>query len=353
VLEQVSNYFFVAGWIGVDLFFVLSGFLISSLLFVELRDTGTINIKRFLLRRGMKIYPAYYVAFGTVTMLWIARDLARADMAAVSAILSDVWRSALFVQNYWVPERYHWSHSWSIAVEEHFYFLLPPLLLVTFFRGRNAGLLTSVWRFPLLILAVCAAVTISRLLIADSVHWHVLYYQTHLRFDPLMVGVAIGFLSVFHPRTLMAHAPWLSYARWLVLPILAVPYIWRLGESQLITTIGFTLLYTVFGIWVAHAATSPALSNLPTLRSLQVPMVWLGRYSYTIYLGHAILFGFPGVASLRSWSLLHLIEALGQRAAFWIDVATFIGLSVLLGWVLARLIEQPALRLRARLSATR
>jgi peptidoglycan/LPS O-acetylase OafA/YrhL len=63
VLGRHAEYYHLwqrAGWIGVDLFFVLSGFLISNLLFSEYGDTGTINLGRFLLRRGLKIYPAYY-----------------------------------------------------------------------------------------------------------------------------------------------------------------------------------------------------------------------------------------------------------------------------------------------------
>ena len=107
------------GWIGVDLFFVLSGFLISGLLFQEYKDTGTLSIKRFLIRRGLKIYPSFYLLMVLVTCLYF---LDRSTVSTEQLALS--W---VFLQNYYTGEKIFMllAHTWSLAVEEHFYLLLP------------------------------------------------------------------------------------------------------------------------------------------------------------------------------------------------------------------------------------
>src|ERR1700732_285133 len=101
-----------AGWMGVDLFFVLSGFLISGLLFAEYKKNRSINWKRFLIRRGLKLYPAFYV-FLLATFL---TQLGFKQVSGLSNYLGEIF----YVQNY---GPYIWSHTWSLAVEEHFYIL--------------------------------------------------------------------------------------------------------------------------------------------------------------------------------------------------------------------------------------
>src|SRR6266536_4891341 len=106
------------GWAGVDLFFVLSGFLISGLLFAEWKQRGSIGIARFYVRRGLKIYPAFYAFLamtavaGSVWPGFTPAPLTRAHALA----------EMLFLQSYWMGI---WGHTWSLAVEEHFYIALP------------------------------------------------------------------------------------------------------------------------------------------------------------------------------------------------------------------------------------
>jgi len=116
------------GWTGVDLFFVLSGFLISGLLFGEYRSHGRIRVGRFLIRRGFKIYPAFYV--------FIAWSLGCYALLGKSIPWGKFVAETVFVQNY-LPGV--WTHTWSLAVEEHFYFALPLVLLALVRIGRNAA----------------------------------------------------------------------------------------------------------------------------------------------------------------------------------------------------------------------
>jgi len=101
----------LGGWSGVDLFFVLSGFLVSGLLFAEQHKTGGVRRGRFLIRRGFKIYPAFYVL---ALASWATFTLADRPIPP-----REVLAELLFVQNYFPGI---WPHTWTLAVEEHFYF---------------------------------------------------------------------------------------------------------------------------------------------------------------------------------------------------------------------------------------
>ena len=130
--------FLQGGFVGVDVFFVLSGFLISSLLFKEYARHGGLDLKRFWARRAFKIWPSYFAAYGLMTACVLAGFLRAHDTAKAREALTNVIPNVLFIQNY-VPEPARWLHSWSIAVEEHFYFFWP--LVVWLLRGRPATLL--------------------------------------------------------------------------------------------------------------------------------------------------------------------------------------------------------------------
>ena len=110
---------------GVDLFFVLSGFLISRLLFAEYKSTRALSLKRFWIRRGFKIYPAFY-AFLIVTTVFVL-----AERFPMKLFFGEIF----FLQNY-LPHIF--THTWSLAVEEHFYIALPLLLLLLIRLSLNS-----------------------------------------------------------------------------------------------------------------------------------------------------------------------------------------------------------------------
>jgi peptidoglycan/LPS O-acetylase OafA/YrhL len=106
ILEAVHR----AGWMGVDLFFVLSGFLVSGLLFREYQRDGRVRPGRFLLRRGLKIYPAFWTLMVATVIVWPQESNGHSLAIELA-----------FLQNYWPTI---WGHTWSLAVEEHFYLLV-------------------------------------------------------------------------------------------------------------------------------------------------------------------------------------------------------------------------------------
>jgi peptidoglycan/LPS O-acetylase OafA/YrhL len=141
------------GWFGVELFFVLSGYLVAGLLFSEYKSYGKIRIGNFYARRGLKIYPAFYFML-FCTVLWqifMIHDLPMKNLAA----------EVFFFQNYVYGLLWH---TWSLAVEEHFYIMLPLVLLIMI---RNIDLKQSdpFTFLPKLFLMVASITLIGRILV--------------------------------------------------------------------------------------------------------------------------------------------------------------------------------------------
>ena len=121
--------FVVGGWRGVDLFFVLSGYLIGRQLWRELRTTGTIHLVRFIaVRRGLRIWPLYYFSIA----LWLVGS--RAGRASFSSFRW--WPDAAFLSNYFPGGVV--LGAWSLCVEEQFY-LLTPLIILAFARFATSS----------------------------------------------------------------------------------------------------------------------------------------------------------------------------------------------------------------------
>jgi peptidoglycan/LPS O-acetylase OafA/YrhL len=307
------------GWIGVDLFFVLSGFLISGLLFREFQRFGSIHYGHFLARRGFKIYPAFYVMLGAV--LWFATAHGRA-FVGWPVLLSEVF----FVQNYG-PSLF--PHTWSLAVEEHFYLLLPLLLLAL--RGKADAPFAAV---PRVFAVVAVAALAARFLTPpDQQLWLKAHlFPTHLRIDSLLFGVMLSWWFHFHRGVVEKFT-----ARWCwalaggALLLLTPPFVSELRSGWYLHTLGLT----------AHYLASGALLLLALhFRPRWGALAFIGAHSYSIYLWH-IPIRYFGLGWLpREWPPL---------AA----VAVYFVISIAVGIAAAKLVETPFLALRDRLFPTR
>jgi peptidoglycan/LPS O-acetylase OafA/YrhL len=221
-----------------------------------------------------------------------------------------------------------WAHTWSLAVEEHFYALLP-LALLALGPARYRRL---PWLFAACALA-CLSLRLLTAALAPSHRPWVHDWPTHLRIDSLLFGVVLAWAWTFSPAFVAA----VSRRRWL-LPLLALlcflpPLVLDLDASPFLYTWGFSLLWLGSGclvLWSRVCEGSPVLRSPPARW-----LAWVGASSYSVYLWH-MPFG------------QRLAEALGRRlhlhphATF----ALFVLASVLLGWLLTRLVERPALALR-------
>jgi peptidoglycan/LPS O-acetylase OafA/YrhL len=305
-----------AGWTGVDLFFVLSGFLVSGLLFKEHLRSGRIRPGRFYLRRGLKIYPNFYVmlALTSALLAW----------ARVPVEPRNVLHEVVFLQNYLPTAWWGRDHAWSLAIEEHFYFLLP-LLLLPLLRWppfRSTPVLSTA--------ALVAALGVATL----AVRWAMVrtgasaddvLFLTHTRFDALAFGVLLSVVWHFAP----AHIATVRRLRFALLPaglLLTAPCYILSNEHPFVLTLGLTLNYLGYGMVLAAVLTLPRVLPGP----LEPALAFVGFYSYSIYLWHL-----PFLAVVRN--------AFGDRAP---GVALFYAGSVALGVLMARLVELPLLRLR-------
>ena len=303
------------GWAGVDLFFVLSGFLISGLLFRDYQEHGSIDWKRFLIRRGFKIYPSYYIFLAIAGV--VLASVAHRDNARIMLL-----GNAVFVGNYFqhIVLNGPFGHLWSIAVEEHFYVFLPALLIsLSRLRRRNPFAVIP-WLFVALA-CVCLALRVFEL---NPREW---IFQTHLRMDSLFAGVTLGY--VYHFRRdwfakLSSH--WtLAAAAALCLPtLIATP------NSYFVRTVGLTTICLGFALLVAWSVDRIPRSKIG--RGVAKSLAAIGFYSYSIYLWHSPV-------------ALTFAEVKDSAFSFWL----YISLSLALGILMAKLIELPALALRERL----
>jgi peptidoglycan/LPS O-acetylase OafA/YrhL len=125
------------GYLGVDLFFVISGLLVGSILITQYKSRNKINFFQFVLQRGFKIWPSYYSFFIVGTILGMVL-LEGSPKWEVFRWGKDLFRYLFFYQNY-TGKPFHWSfdHVWSLCIEEHFYILLPILFIITAIIFRN------------------------------------------------------------------------------------------------------------------------------------------------------------------------------------------------------------------------
>ena len=311
------------GWTGVDLFFVLSGFLVSGLLFNEYKKRGDVDLKRFLLRRGFKIYPAFWLLIFVTLGVTIFSGEA-------------VWRTAffdelLFVQNYRPPV---WEHDWSLAVEEHFYIFLTFLFFVFLLFGKRRG--GNSFAFVPKLFAVVAVVCLAfRVLTAAYLPFDYVrnIEPTHLRIDSLFFGVLLSYLWHFRALSENEFLRRNKFAVALVGAACFVPaFVFELNETAWLPTVGLTFLYSGGGLLMLALLKC----DFGASRILHF-LARVGTYSYSIYLWnlpvHFWLVKFTNLAE-ANWFL--------YAALYW--SGTF-----LLGVGAAKIVEYPVLKLRDRI----
>ena len=306
------------GWVGVDLFFVLSGFLVSGLLFSEYLKRGKLRIGRFLIRRGMKIYPAFWALLIVGTI-----EAFREHQAQIGRrFLLELF----FLQNY--RQGFFW-HTWSLAVEEHFYLALALVLAWMASRGGPNPFKRIV------ALSIAAAVVALGLRIWTSFRWpfdlYTHIFPTHLRFDSFAFGVLLSYGYHFHHQRLSAFA---SRFRWLLLAggLAAIsPCAFLPISSRFVTTIGLTLLYLGFGSILLAALHFPAIGRWAVSQGL----AWLGVYSYSIYLWHLLV----------AEHCVHLLSRFMHPTYAMVMLVYLVG-SICVGVAMSLLIEMPVLRIR-------
>ncbi len=190
------------GWIGVDLFFVLSGYLIGGQLLAPLARDQRINLGRFFTRRALRIMPAYFVVLALYFLLPSWREY--------SEMSQPLWKFLLSMQNIALHGGTAFSHAWSLAVEDQFYLALPFLLLFLFRRPGAAIIIPCLIVFGGILLRTFLAwknpsIDGGGVSFRGFQAW--IYYPTWTRLDPLVFGVVLAAIEKFRsawPRFLFA-----------------------------------------------------------------------------------------------------------------------------------------------------
>ncbi|MFS2162640.1 acyltransferase family protein [Variovorax sp. Varisp62] len=292
------------GFIGLDIFFVLSGYLITSLLTAEHRHGG-IEIGRFYARRALRLYPtlllmiAVYV--GLAPILWPADD------RWLSAVLA-----ALYVYDYaqafW-KLTYTIGHTWSLGVEEKFYLLWPlvlPFLLRTRHPARwlvSAFLVVTAWRYFV------------------ALNWP--WQQAYFRFDTRMSGILLGAIAALTHCRVSKRA--LAMACMALLVLMALPSLPTSNQAEAVT-LRITLAELSAFVLICFAAEHGKARFLASR-----PMIYIGRLSYGIYLWH-----FPLVLLLRGTQPL------------WITLSVTLAFSFGMAAICLHLVDTPLKRWRRK-----
>ncbi len=324
---------------GVDLFFILSGFLISGLLFKEIDETGGLRLGRFWARRAFKILPSYYFL---LIVLAVTGATGWLDLSSLGATAHSFFVHGLFFQNYLASSVN--GPTWSLAVEEHFYLLLPLLLLLV--RGNAARIDSR--RFLLMIvplLLLPLAFRVQRALVGIQLND---FMQTHFRFDSLLFGVLTQWLIRTKSPVITFVA---SHKRICagISGLLIVPLFFFPRAQPFMFTIGFSLAAIGYAILLLLAVSDAPGQWQESLPATAVATV--GLWSYNIYLWHFFLGEMhilPFYGSTQRWIAFHIRNA-GLMTA--VQFAFFAITSIAVGALLTQIIEKPFLALRDRIPA--
>jgi peptidoglycan/LPS O-acetylase OafA/YrhL len=267
------------GNFGVDTFFVLSGFLITSLLLQEAREFGSINIPQFYARRALRLLPALHVMVAAVVLY----DVVFTYPAAVRVMLTDAVWIAAYAFNWTLPQTDGLPHSgmithlWSLSIEEQFY-LVWPLLLTLMIRAGGARLLIAA-----VLGIIVPEVVRASMWSQQPTMW--IYFNTGLRCDGLMMGAAVAFLAHHYPRV---SSPTLASALRTSGPV-ALAGLLILSSFNLVTN-GYAYLWGIgaanalAALIIASAVFTPA-GALNTILEFP-PLRWVGKISYGLYIWH-------------------------------------------------------------------
>ena len=321
------------GFFGVDVFFVLSGFLITSLLVQEWSREGSISLKNFYIRRALRLMPAVFtliLVIGGFALIFL-------DKRRAIETYQGIWLTLSYASNWLYAFDYFSANNplgitWSLAIEEQFYLPWPLLLSLAlrFKLGRR-------WILYILALFIALISLYRKILIEHGTNILRLYYASDTRADTLLIGCLVGLLVSWNllpdNRRLEISMKSLAAIGVIFLGYLVATASWE--DLMLYQYGGYTLVALSMGLILVVLVVWPPKVALSVLRF--TPLVWIGRISYGLYLWH--------------WPVRWFVyqkAALPSAAQLVVGVA----LSLLLTTLSYYFVEKPFLRWKKRFGST-
>lgn len=334
--KNIFGFMSQLGGAGVDLFFVLSGFLIGNQILSVFAKEQDFSLVYFYIRRLLRTLPNYYVVVALYFLF--PKILSGTSTAHLISFLT-------FTQNLNMPSGSTFSQSWSLCVEEQFYLLFPVIAMLIAYSKKSITLGWCVILSAIVLAIFVRAYTwykYGQSDISGELFMEHIYFSSFTRFDGLLPGVALAMLKNFHP-TIFSRVQMhgnlllivgLGCAAATLYIFYNYMYVPDKGFSLLVTSLGYSLLALSFGILVASA-----LSTTSFLNRIRVPgATSLAIWSYAIYLIHEPVFEFAKV----------FLVQFGIDKNSNLTALIIITTSIVCGWVLYRTVETPFMALRAR-----
>jgi peptidoglycan/LPS O-acetylase OafA/YrhL len=275
------------GPIGVDIFFVLSGFLITCLLLEEWNECRSISLKAFYARRALRLLPALLVMLVAVVIFyWAFRPRLAAMSTSVDALVALFYCSNwAFVFGFRQPAHLL-THTWSLSIEEQFYLTWPAILILLLRRTRSRNSMLN-WVAFILFLLLLERVVILLVVPVNALRW--VNWATECRGDPLLVGCALAIIlsSGLLPHDIRVRRVLKCFAWCLALPALLLLNVF--DTPAYFSWIGLHLGVALFAAAIMF---DTLLAETGTIhRVLALPwLVYIGRISYGLYLWHYPIF---------------------------------------------------------------
>jgi peptidoglycan/LPS O-acetylase OafA/YrhL len=295
----------VLGESGVDVFFVISGFLITGLLLRELEARGSISLRRFYFRRFFRIFPPFYFFLAVVAILWATKVVSIPVPGFISA--------ATYTSDYWGHPAWILAHTWSLSLEEQFYLLWPPFVALL---GRRRSTYLAIG-----VVVLSPAIRLLNYVLAPPLRGST-GYMLHTRLDMIMFGCAIALLwheKRFHNwADRFLHPAIFAFATLYV--VFLAPFLSVRFQAWYDWPIGYTLLGLLISLILIYAVKKPL--SIPGRFFNLAPMKHVGIISYSIYLWQQIFMGsfggmFP-VDLIPTFAAAELSYRLIERPSYWL-----------------------------------
>lgn len=335
-LIAAPAYFLISfGWMGVDLFFVLSGYLIASQLLRPLAQNQSPDYGKFFSRRLLRTLPAYTVVLALYVLAPGLRE---------RATIQPLWQFLTFTENLFIDagRGTAFSHVWSLCVEEQFYLIFPLAVMLLTVRPKTAKTIIAVVSVLVLGIGLRGYLWLAHVspeafdptgIPTPSSYMQWIYYPTWSRLDGLLAGISVAAIEIFRPawwRNITSR-PNLLLALGLLGIGMAILWFGRQISTLYPTIFAFPLLALSIAALVAGASDSRSLAERYRVPGAKA----LATGAYSLYLSHKIAF--------------HLAAPADDGAPDWPHLGLAFGLALIFGAILYWCVERPFLRLRDRM----